>query len=342
MRKILVAVIVGIAASIVPSVPASATPTWTLIYQTTNSARVANDYLQYSAGYEDTGTAVTNFTNSGKQWDLIRIRMEASLVSGGTLAWTDVYFDKWSGATLSQLQFPDYKNTLVLQRNITNLVIDSNYANVKKGSFALGRLEMWPYNYAQTGSGLLPAGSSSSYDWDDTPSVISNGHGSYQVHSLLVDTQTVLAWNMHRSGGTQEIGMGNSPSGGLDWTAQTTQIFNNTNFRVQVFVGLSVTAGTIAAPAFSGALKKGVKTTLTSITNGPGRVTFFYQGKRIAGCINKLVIDVSGTMTATCNFSPPSSGLGRIYAKYTASDSGYTDATSATVTTQVIRRTNLR
>lgn len=319
---------------------ASATPTWTEIYRTTTSYRNGNN-ITYVGGYERGGLAVTNFSNSGKVWDVIRIRMQATKTSDSTIYYTDVYFDKWAGATLTGLEFPDLTNTNTIQRNVSNLVVSSNYSGVNQGSFALGRLEWWPYNYAtSSAAGMSPTNPAGTYDWDDSFSA-SGDHGSFQVHNLT-DTQTVLAWNMHRSTGTQEIGFGSAPVGSNpDWTG-TNSVFNNSGFMVQVFVGLKVTAGTIAAPSYSGVLKKGIKTTLTTITNGPGKVTFYYQGKRIAGCINRVAIDVSGTLTATCNFSPPSSGRGSVYAKYYPSDSGYTAATSPVITTQVVRRTNLR
>jgi hypothetical protein len=323
---------------------AEAAPTWTQIYETTSSARESTgNYLSYTAGYEYNGTAVTNFTNSGKAWDLVRVRMQFTLASNSTTYYTDVYFDRWSGATLAELQFPDYRNTLVLNRTVTNLVVDSNFSGVTKGSFPLGAINIWPYNYSQSSSGISPAGSSSAYDWDDTPSVITNGHGSYQFFNLT-DTQTVMAWNMHRYGGPADLGMGtnNSGTGSYDWTSNTVT-WNNTNFKVQVFVGLKLTAGSVTAPTFSGSLKKGVSTTLTSTANGPGRITFFFKGKRIGNCINRTLVDVSGTLTATCSYKPSTSQAGELTAQFTSSDTSFfSNAISAATKTQASKRTTTR
>jgi hypothetical protein len=320
-----------------PVSTASAAPSWTLIYETTTSARSGNNIV-YTAGYGRGGTAVTNFANSGKTWDVIRVRFEATLSS--TLYYTDVYFNKWSGATLTGLEFPDLANANTIQRNVTNMVVASNYSGVRTGTFALGRLEWWPYNYGQAVGGLSPAGNASTYDWDDSFVSGSGDHGSFQIHNLT-DTQTVVAWNMHRTG-TQELGMGNATSGGNpDWTGAG-GVWTNAGFKVQIYVGDSVTIGTISQPTYSGSLAKGSTTTLSSIVNGPGRVTFFFKKKRIAGCVKRVAVDVSGSLTATCSFKPVTNGPGDLHAEYTPADSSYTAATSSAIAVNVLRRSNRR
>lgn len=320
-----------------PIPSASAAPSWTLIYETTTSARNGNNIV-YRSGYGRGGTAVTNFANSGKTWDVIRVRFEATLSS--TLYYTDVYFNKWTGATLAGLEFPDLTNANTIQRNVTNMVVDSNYSGVRTGTFALGRLEWWPYNYAQSSGPIAPNNNLNTYDWDDSFVSGSGDHGSFQVHNLT-DTQTVLAWNMHRTG-TQELGMGNATSGSNpDWTG-VGGVWTNAGFKVQIFVGDSVTIGTVSQPTFAGSLAKGSVTTLTSTTNGPGRVSFYYKKKRIASCIKRPLIDISGTYTATCIFKPATNDSGEIYAEYIPSDSSYTAATSSGLRVQIFRRSNRR
>jgi hypothetical protein len=337
IRGVLVAVSSLLATFLIPVNGAMAAPSWTLIYETTTSARSGNNIV-YTSGYGRAGTAVTNFANSGKTWDLIRVRFEATLSS--TLYYTDVYFDKWSGATLSGIEFPDITNGTTNQRNVWNLVVTSNYSGVRTGSFALGRLEWWPYNYSGASGPISPNNALGTYDWDDSFVNGSGDHGSFQIHNLT-DTQTVIAWNMHRTG-TQELGMGNATTGTHpDWTGAS-GIWSNAGFKVQIYVGDSVTIGTINQPTYVGQLSKGLSTTLTSTTNGAGRVTFYYKRKRIAGCVKRNAVDISGTFTATCNFKPATSGLGQIYAEYAPADSSYTAASSSTVTIQISRRSNRR
>jgi hypothetical protein len=334
----------------VPFESANAAPNWTLIYQTTTSYRINPDgtYLggrdiSYTSGFGRGGTAVTSFANSGAAWDRIRVRLEARLASNSTSYYTDVYFDKWAGATLASLEIPDITNGNSQQRNVTNLVVTSDYSGVKTGSFALGRLEWWPTNYGQaSAAGMSPSNSLNTYDWDDSFTPGSGDHGSFQVHNLT-DTQTVLAWNMHRATGTQEIGMGNAASGSHpDWTG-ISGFFTNYGFKVQIFVGLALTTGTVSAPSFTGPLKKGISTTLTSTANGPGRITFLFQGKRIPNCINRSLVDTGGILTATCQYKPATSQAGDLKAQFISSDtSAFTNATSASIKVQASKRTNTR
>jgi len=321
---------------------ASAAPSWTLIYQTTNSARDGSDIFQYTNGYGKTGGAADSFIASGQNWDLIKIRMDAT--TGGTTYSTEVYFDKWAGATIAGLQLPDYANYNVIDKNVTNLVVTSNYTGtgkVKTGSFALGRVEIWPYNYNPARSGLIPQGDPGTYDYDDTISVVSNGHGSFQVHNLT-DTQTIIAWNMHRSGGVADLGMGPGPGGAPDWTSQGSASWTNTNFLIQISVGTSTTVGSVSAPTASGTFSKGKTVILTSITNGPGKVTFYTRGKRIPGCVAIATVDYSGTLKAICSFKPSTSGATKISASYIASNSSYTNASSGTSELMIGRRSDTR
>jgi hypothetical protein len=146
---------------------------------------------------------------------------------------------------------------------------------------------------------------------------------------------------MHRPG-TQELGMGNATSGSHpDWTGAS-GIWTNAGFKMQIYVGESVTIGTINQPTYSGQLSKGLTTTLTSTTNGPGRVTFYFKKKRIAGCVKRVAMDVSGTYTATCSFKPPTSGTSQIYAEYEPIDSSFTSASSTVVSVQILRRSSRR
>jgi uncharacterized repeat protein (TIGR02543 family) len=205
-----------------------------LIYQAISPSRDGSGAIVYSTGY-GTGAsdAAAQFVAAGSSISRIRYRMELTI--GGTPQYADVSFDPWSGVKATDLRIPDdlSANRFILQRNVSNLTVASNSSSVTTGSGLSGRLEIWPYNYAQANSGLLPAGSASTYDYDDTPSPNSNGHGSFQVHNLT-NLQTVLAWNMHRYGGPPEIGFGNAPSGSPDWTGKSSN--GSTGFKVQIWV----------------------------------------------------------------------------------------------------------
>jgi len=335
----------GLIALIAPlfiSIPeAHSAVTWTKIYETTTSHRndaSATSSMIYTSGYGKSGGAASTFSGS---WDRIKIRMEMTLNSNSTKYYAEVAFDKWSGATLSDLQFPDHANSLVIQKNVSNLVVASDYSAVKTGNYALGRVEFWPYNYQTTVGGLTPVGDGTKYDWDDTISVVTDGHGTYQVHNLT-DTQTIMSWDMHRSVGTQDLGLGPGPTGSPDWTSQAAASWNNTNFLVQVFVGQTITSTSVNAPTLTGNGAKSASTTLKATSSIAGKITFLSNNKKIPGCIKLSTVDVAGTPTATCVFRPNTSGQVKYSAQFTPTDISLQGSSSPVTVVQIGRRSGTR
>lgn len=86
--------------------------------------------------------------------------------------------------------------------------------------------------------------------------------------------------------------------------------------------------------------RKGVSQNLSVALSAEGRVTFLANGKRISGCINKIV---SGTapITVTCAWKPTASGSVYISAVLTPTDNSMSQ-TSARAIVEVIRRSTLR
>lgn len=329
--------------TILSAPPVQAEPTWTKIYETTTPNRnnnSATSEITYTAGFGKSGGAASSFISAGTSWDLIKIRMELNRITDNQTYYAEVTFDKWAGATIAGLQFPDHVNALVNQRNISNLTVASNFSGVKTGSYALGRLEIWPYNYTQARSGLSPAGNASTFDWDDTYAVGSDGHGSFQIHNLT-DTQTIMAWNMHRPG-TQEVGFGTRSTGEPDWTFGGNAEWNTTNFKVQVFVGTAVSASTINAPVVSGAMLKSSITTLTATASTAGKITFYVGSRKIPGCSSRPTSNISGVQTATCNFRPNTSGYATYSARLVPTSSSFTNSQSTATVVQIGRRSGVR
>lgn len=319
--------------------PSAEAVTWTLIYQTTNANRDASQNTIYSTGYETGGAAQT--AAAGQSFSQIRWRMELTL--SGTLYYVDAYFDKWPGATLTDLQFPDYTNLLNMQKNVSNLVVSSNYSTVKTGSYALGRIEVWPYNYTQAVTGISPPGSGSVFDFDDTPAIGQNGHGTFQLHNLT-DTQTVLAWNRSRNADTAELGFGPCKIGASfctnpDWTLESGLV--PSAFKFQVFIGTvapSASTLSISAPSTSIYRNSSTITATLGVAGSDGKVTFYQNGKRIPGCIN---VQSSG-LVATCNWKPTNKGSTKLTAVLTPTSSGYLSSNAPTIQSLVTARTTRR
>jgi hypothetical protein len=81
---------------------------------------------------------------------------------------------------------------------------------------------------------------------------------------------------------------------------------------------------------------KGNTITVTANLSRPGKVTFYWIGKRIAGCINKY-----GSSTVTCSWKPASKGLFQVTATFTPTNTAYA-ASSAALTVRVLQRTGIR
>ena len=232
-------------------------------------------------------------------------------------------------------------NNLILKKNLTNLVVTSDYSGVRTGSYGQGRIEFWSNCYGTGNTGYAPFGNGGLYDWDDAPNADLGCYGSYQVHNLT-DTQTIMAWNDHPPGRTADLGLGSSPSGHPDWTFADQNVWNQTNFKVQVFVGTAVSASSINAPVVTGAKLKSSTTVLTATTSVAGKVTFYFGSRKIPGCSSKLTIDVFGTQTATCNFKPNTSGPQSYSARLVPTSNSYTSSSSAVTAVQIGRRTGVR
>lgn len=276
---------------------------WTKIYETVNPSRhsLTNGEIIYVAGFGKIGGAAAAFTGT---FDRVKIRMECTVA--GTLRWSEVAFDAWSGLTVQGLLIPDYANTNSIQRNVSNIIVTSNMPGVNTGSFSQGRLEIWRDNYATNTSGLLPAGNGSIFDWDDVISVVSNGHGSFQIHNVTSGfEQTILAWNMHRYGGPAEIGFGNSPTASEDWTFNTSN--GSANFKVQISVGTSIITSQPSTTAQNYCLN-GVATTLSTTAVGSSITYQWYS--------NTTNSNSGGTIISGANlasYTPPTTVAGTKY-----------------------------
>ena len=323
---------------------ANATPNWTKIYETitpntSNSSGTAT--MTYVTGFGKTGGAASAFVTAGTTWDLIKIRMEMTLVSNSTKYFAEAYFDKWAGASIADLQFPDSANNLLLKQNLTNLVVASDYSGVRTGSYAQGRIEFWSNCYNRGNTGYAPPGNDGLYDWDDAPSAGSGCYGSYQVHNLT-DTQTIMAWNNHPQGRNADLGLGSNLSGEHDWTFAGQSVWNQTNFKVQVFVATAVSASTTNAPVVSGARLKSSITTLTATASTAGRITFYVGTRKIPGCSSRPTSNIAGVQTATCNFKPNTSGYATYSARLVPTSSSFTNSQSTSTVVQIGRRSGVR
>lgn len=314
---------------------------WTKIYGTTSTNRNSGDAsINYESGYGIAAGDVSK-TIGTPSFSRVKYRMSVTVNSLANYAETDFY--KWGSASITTLAIPVLDaSPLVVQTNVTDLNTYSDNSNVTKGKALSGRLEIWPYNYGNTASGLFsPVPSSTLYDYDDTVNN-NGGYGSFQVHDIT-NSKTVFAWNLHQNGSTPNIGFGNAPSGDPDWTFCTTICASPSNFNLQIFINQTVTplvgnsTTTISIPT-SGTKRSAL--TLSATSNLVGFYTFYWRGKKISGCAKKATA-ASAPYTATCSWKPSVPGLQTITATFSNTAAGYTTSTASANTT-IARRVGNR
>ena len=118
---------------------------------------------------------------------------------------------------INQIGVPDLASKAKFQQKIGNVLVKSNVAGVKNGTFAEGcNIEFWGNNYGPPNSANIPGAASNAFDFGDQPSTSGN-YGSMQIHNYL-EKQTLFALNHWVSGKSADLGIGNAPSGNKDWT----------------------------------------------------------------------------------------------------------------------------
>ncbi len=214
----------------------------TLLYETITPTRSGNNIVYVSGYGVGDSQAASTFVDD---INTITYRMEVNV--GGTLYYTEVTFDAWTGVTASDLRVPSLDDPIVIQKIVQNMKVSSNMTSdsvsakstgVTTGTGFTGYLELWPYNYSAARSNVLDpsVGSDSVFDYNDTHSN-RDIYGSFQVHNITAgSTQTILAWNRHFDA-APDIGMGNyKGSANTDWTFAQTSGLGTSGFKLQILV----------------------------------------------------------------------------------------------------------
>lgn len=98
----------------------------------------------------------------------------------------------------------------------------------------------------------------------------------------------------------------------------------------------------IGSPTLGATATKGISTNITVSSDVPGKADFYWNGKRIAGCINLSTSGTSPNITVTCSWKPTSFSPATISVRVRPTSAAYAAATSTSITVIPIRRTTLR
>lgn len=98
----------------------------------------------------------------------------------------------------------------------------------------------------------------------------------------------------------------------------------------------------IGTPTLSSQAVKGVATTITVTVDMAGKVDFFWNGKRIPGCLARSTTGTSPNITATCSWKPVVMAQSAITARIRPTDTSFTARTSDPISVLPVLRTTRR
>ncbi|MFT5123954.1 MAG: hypothetical protein ACI9TH_001705 [Kiritimatiellia bacterium] len=168
-----------------------------------------------------------------------RIAYYLELNNGVVDQWVFVSMDSFT-TDVGQIGLPhNVDNPVAFQVALSNMhVLASANANVTTGIFPnTGWIEFWPSSYGDDNLNGIPNASDDVFDFGDSGFSTAAGHSSFQVHNSDLDGpgagnvgETLFGFNHWGAGGSDELGIGNQPTGQPDWTfannAATYQVKN--------------------------------------------------------------------------------------------------------------------
>lgn len=157
--------------------------------------------------------------NSGSikaPFDRIAYALELQLQTGET-QFAYASMDAFT-SDIKKIGVPTFASGARFQQNVANLNVFSNVKSVVTGTgLQGGNIEFWSDNYATANAAKVPNASNDTFDFGDEPGDPRDGYGCMQVHNHDA-RQTIFAFNNFKVGSGADLGIGNRPTDGPDWT----------------------------------------------------------------------------------------------------------------------------
>lgn len=171
------------------------------------NANFANSAPAYDIDNSDDGTP---FTKVAYLLELQKTGGDVDYAFVSTDAFTD---------DLKKIGLPTASSGARFFEKVNNLTVRSNVEGIQTVTDSDGgNIEFWPGNYAPANENKIPGASEKIWDFGDAPVDKIPGYSCMQVHNWK-GKQTVFAINKWGSGGTLDIGIGNSDTKrAADWT----------------------------------------------------------------------------------------------------------------------------
>ncbi|MGB7345643.1 MAG: sialate O-acetylesterase [Pirellulaceae bacterium] len=119
---------------------------------------------------------------------------------------------------VKKIGIPTITSGADFQQAVTAMEVKSNVAGIITGDqIKTGNIEFWPNNYGPGNDAKIDGASNTQFDFGDSKGPPTDGYGSMQIHNFGAK-QTIFAINHWGSGGTADIGIGNSSGEQRDWT----------------------------------------------------------------------------------------------------------------------------
>jgi len=172
---------------------------------------------------------------------------------------------------------------------------------------------------------------------------VSRGTAPFTVSSTVSNTEGT--WSFTSSNSSVVSFSGSTATVGNVGTATVTGTFtptNTTNYTsgetTTAIFKVTESAGSLLISISGNSAEKGVIKAITASATDVGAVTFFVNGKRIAGCISKRISSGS----ATCNWKPAVTGTYTLSAYLNPDSAAIDPIKSSEVNVAVVRRTGRR
>jgi hypothetical protein len=161
-------------------------------------------------------------------------------------------------------------------------------------------------------------------------------------------TGTAITYGVGGNGGTSSTNAvgtsasANTGNGGRGSSSNGATNYNGGDGGSGVVIVRYIISPFISAPTYSGLIFKGTLESVTVSANMRGTVRFFFDGKRIPGCMSIATTGNPPTLSATCTWKPSVSGSHSVVAILTPGDNGFSVTSSKLISLPVARRTGNR
>lgn len=119
-------------------------------------------------------------------------------------------------------------------------------------------------------------------------------------------------------------------------------VADRTNKRIsRIFVSEGISPATLTLTASFRTATKGTSTSLSASSNAAGKVTFYADGKKIAGCISRQTV-FSATHDVICSWKPTVQKAYLLHAVIKPTGNTHTSGGSNSLTISVVRRSGTR